>query len=75
MLLNILLYIILSELGGLAFLAATKDKLGGFAQILVWGFVVSPIIAVALLGSPLGLVVWAAHRAFGFYIYRRFYRR
>ena len=73
--LSVIIYIALSELGGLLFMAATKDKLGGFAQILVWGFVVSPIIAVALLGSPLGLVVWAAHRAFGFYIYRRFYRR
>ena len=73
MLLAILLYIIVSELGGFLFLAATRKNLSDLAQVVVWGFFVSPIIAVALMGMP-GLIVWAAHRALGYALYFKFYR-
>lgn len=71
----IILYLLISEIGGLIFLAATKRNLGNFAQVIIWGFVVSPMVATALMGMP-GLIVWAAHRVLGFFLYfKHFYRR
>ena len=72
---NIIIYILISELGGFAFLAATNGRLKGAMQIAIWGFFVSPIIAVVLMGSPLGFIVWAAHRALGFALYFKYFHR
>ena len=73
MLLAILLYIIVSELGGFLFLAATRKNLSDLAQVVVWGFIISPVIAALLMG-PFGLIIWALHRTLGIALYFKFYR-
>ncbi len=71
--LSIIVYLIISEIGGFIFLAATKRSLSDIAQLLIWGFIISPILALLILGFPVGLIVWFLHRTLGIYLYFRFY--